>query len=228
MSRGRVRAAFVIAGVSLAAYPMLRPYGPEVGLEGARDFGSPWWVAAHLLGIVGFAAIAFGLRAAVAGGVSWGGRPLREVETRAWVAVVLLLPYYGAEAYGLSAVGRHAVDTGDPSVLAVADSFRYAPVEMTTFALGLVVLAAVGLRVVLGLWHQRGAVRAGALLTAAGLMTFLPQFFGSPEVRIAHGVVLGLGLVLVGLGLAREERSDLPGAHPDALVGGLQPLERTR
>ena len=54
-----------------------------------------------------------------------------------WLAVALLLPYYGAEAYGLNELGRYATEHGDAGVLDVADAFRYAPFEMTTFALGL-------------------------------------------------------------------------------------------
>ena len=61
-----------------------------------------------------------------------------------WLAVALLLPYYGAEAYGLNELGRYATEHGDAGVLDVADAFRYAPFEMTTFALGLFVLVLVG------------------------------------------------------------------------------------
>lgn len=33
-------------------------------------------------------------------------------------------------------------------------------------------------------------------MAGVGLMTYLPQFFGTPEVRIGHGLVLGVGLLL--------------------------------
>jgi hypothetical protein len=120
-----VTAGLVVSGVALAAYPALRPYGPEAGLEGAADFGATAWLAAHALGMLGFVALAFTLRAASTKQPwRWSGRSLREVETRAWLAVALLLPYYGAEAYGLNQVGRYATEHADPGVLDVADAFR--------------------------------------------------------------------------------------------------------
>jgi hypothetical protein len=88
-------------------------------------------------------------------------------------------------------------------VLDVADAFRYAPFEMTTFALGLFLLVLVGGRLAHGLWRSGPMGRAGGILAGLGLATYLPQFFGTPEVRIAHGVVLGLGLVLAGLAARR-------------------------
>ena len=134
-----------VAGVALAAYPALRPYGPEAGLVGAADFGSTAWLVAHALGMLGFVTLAFTLRAAaVRPPWPWTGRPVREVETRAWLAVALLLPYYGAEAYGLNEIGRYATDHGDAGVLDVADAFRYAPFEIITFTLGLFALLLVG------------------------------------------------------------------------------------
>ena len=196
-----------VSGAAFAAYPLLRPYGPETGQGFAADLASPLWLTAHVLGMVGFTALALALRALVRTGTPWrwGGQPLRRVETRMWLALALLLPYYGAEAYGLSAVGRHALD-GDTGVLAVAGSFRYAPFEVTTFGFGLLLLVLVAGRLVHGTWTAGGTTRAGGLLTAIGLATYLPQFLGAPEVRMAHGVVLGLGLLALARAVGRPQR----------------------
>lgn len=199
-ARTTTAAALVVSGVTLAAYPALRPYGPESGMAGAMDFGSTAWLAAHVLGMIGFVSLAFALRSAAVGPPwRWSGQPVRKAETRMWLAVALLLPYYGAEAYGLNELGRYATEHGDAGVLDVADAFRYAPFEMTTFALGLFLLVLVGARLAHGLWRSGRVGRTGGLLAGIGLATYLPQFFGGPEVRIAHGVVLGLGLVLMAL-----------------------------
>jgi hypothetical protein len=40
------------------------------------------------------------------------------------------------------------------------------------------------------------------------MVGFLPQFFAAPELRIAHGVLLGLGLLLLA---ARARRSESRG-----------------
>ena len=125
-----MQAGLVIAAAGLSAYPVLRPYGPESGAAGVADLGSTAWLVAHALGMLGFAALAFALRAAARDEAAcwrWTGRPVHEAESRAWVAVVLLLPYYGAEAYGMNEVARYAGSTGDPQVLGIVESFRYAP-----------------------------------------------------------------------------------------------------
>lgn len=204
-------AGLAVSGLAFAAYPLLRPYGPEAGTGFADDLASPLWLTAHVLGMVGFTALAFALRSLVATGTpwQWGGRSLREVETRMWLAIALLLPYYGAEAYGLSAVGRYAQD-GDTGVLAVAESFRLAPFEVGSFTAGLLLLVLVGGRVVHGTWATGGATRMGGLLAGLGLATYLPQFFTAPVVRMSHGVILGVGLLL----LARACRPSAPAARP--------------
>lgn len=211
------RVALVVAGLALAAYPALRPYGPETGSEGAADLASQAWLVAHLLGMVGFVALAVGLRAAAGptGGPRfwagpWAGQPARNAawaratETRGWLAAAFLLPYYGAEAYGLQAVAQHAVDTGRWDVLEVADAFRYAPVPLATFAIGLLLLVLVGGRLVHGLWAGGATARTGAVLAGLALATYLPQFFLPPAGRIVHGLVLGAGLLLVAYGSRRR------------------------
>ncbi|EWT02381.1 hypothetical protein N865_06315 [Intrasporangium oryzae NRRL B-24470] len=202
---GRTAAVgFVVSGLALAAYPLLRPWGPETGAEGALTYASTAWPVAHLLGMVGFVTLALALRGLASTPVpTWPGRGVRSVETLAWLAAAFLLPYYGAEAFGLHALGTYAAERGDAAVLAVADSFRYGPVALTIFALGLLLLAVVGVRLAVGLWRSGTAGRLGGLLAAAGAVTYLPQFFGTPVVRVSHGLVLGVGLVLIGLVVAR-------------------------
>lgn len=197
---------FAAAGLAFAGYPLLRPWGPESGLRGAEDFASTAWVLSHVLGMVGFVALALGLRAAARGQAvgrapwSWTGHPVHKAESRAWLAVALLLPYYGAEAYGLQAVGSHALEHDAAGVLAIADTFRYAPVAVGTFGTGLLLLVLVGARLAHGLWHAGPRARAGGLASGLALATYLPQFFTAPEVRVAHGILLGVGLLLVAAG----------------------------
>lgn len=203
-SAGPAATGFVVSGLALVAYPMLRPWGPEAGLEGARDFAALAWPVSHVLGMVGFVSLALALRSLAAASVpSWPARAIRATESLAWLAVAFLLPYYGAEAFGLQAVGAYAARRGDVGVLAVADSFRYGAVAMTTFAIGLLLLLAVGVRLAVGFWRSGTVGRLGGLLAGAGAVTYLPQFFGTPAMRIGHGLVIGVGLVLLGLAVAR-------------------------
>lgn len=194
-------AGFVISGLALAAYPALRPWDPEGGLVGARSFASTAWPISHLLGMVGFVALALAVRALVSAAAV--ARPTRATETLAWLAAASLLPYYGAEAFALQALGAYAAESGDVAALEVANSFRYAPLPMATFAIGLLLLLLVGVRLAVGFWRSGSVGRIGGILTAAGTVTYLPQFFGTPAMRIGHGFVLGVGLVLLGLAVAR-------------------------
>lgn len=197
-------AGFVISGLALAAYPALRPWDPEGGLVGARSFASTAWPISHLLGMVGFVALALAVRALVSAvAVAWPTRAVRATETLAWLAAAFLLPYYGAEAFALQALGAYAAESGDVAALEVANSFRYAPLPMATFAIGLLLLLLVGVRLAVGFWRSGSVGRIGGILTAAGTVTYLPQFFGTPAMRIGHGFVLGVGLVLLGLAVAR-------------------------
>ena len=63
-TRTTIAAGLVVSGLAFAAYPALRPYGPETGMAGAADFGDTGWLVAHVLGVVGFVSLAFTLRAA--------------------------------------------------------------------------------------------------------------------------------------------------------------------
>ncbi|MEE1620977.1 hypothetical protein ACQ7DA_06505 [Zafaria sp. J156] len=224
LTRDRTTAAFYAAsGLAFILYPALRPYGPEAGPEGAADFASTAWLASHALGMAGFTLLAFGLRAAAGSraagadrtssagsGTAGPGRaahpvsegpprPGRAMEAWSWTAVVLLLPYYGVEAYGLNELGRYAVDTGDPAVLSIADAFRYAPFAMTTFGLGLACLAVVGVQFARALLSSGPLARWGGVLAGSALALYLPQFFAPAGLRIAHGAVLCAGLLLAAV-----------------------------
>ncbi|WP_344808076.1 hypothetical protein [Microlunatus ginsengisoli] len=175
-----------LAGLAFAAYPMLRGYGSETGLAGAALYARPAWVAAHLLGMVGFALLALGLSRIDERAGRWA----------TWGAFAVL-PYYGAEAFGLHALGLRAIQTGHADMTAASDMFRYQPVAITIFALGWIAFGAVGVRLLL--LARRGGeamLRAGLVLAGVALITYLPQFFLPPAGRIGHGLLLGIGLLL--------------------------------
>lgn len=70
----------------------------------------------------------------------------------------LTISYYGAEVYGLKAIGQRAVADSDASLTDVGNDFRLDPTAMTVFAIGLALLAI-------------------AAVLAALLVTMLPQYF---------------------------------------------------
>lgn len=210
-SRGEVgRAALVlaIAGAAFAAYPILRGSGSEAGLAGAELYARDAWLIAHVLGMAGFAAIGWGL-----------GVVDRLAGRLALAGALLVLPYYGAEAFGLHALGQRVLETGDASAIAAADLFRYQPLAMTMFVAGLVLVAGAGVRLLLKVRHGPGGQRIGLLLTGAALATYLPQFFVPIGGRIGHGVVLGLGLLaLAGTLLTRTSSPGQPATQPEPVT----------
>lgn len=189
------RIALAVAGVLFLLYPVVRPWHDETTAAGAREsMASGAWVASHLFAMIGFILVGLALL---------GLRDL--VGTRAvavvWAGAGLTLTYYGAEDFGLHA----AANTGGTDLLAVAEATRYNPVAVTVFGVGLVALAVGAVLVALAVR------RTSAMVFAAGFVLFLPQFFTPAPVRIAHGVLMLVGLVWFGLDVARTERRVLSG-----------------
>ncbi len=182
------------AGVAFAAYPALRPWGAE-----PAAWVDPWWVPAHLLGAAGFVLLAVAARAE---------RPERSPARRdtavaAVLGAVLVLPYFGAEAFGLAALGGAVRGAGGSGIdqataVAVSEAFRLGPWAAATFVAGLLAVAVAGVALLLAARRSGGGTVAGGVLTGIALLAYLPQFFAPPEVRVAHGVVLGIGCVLIG------------------------------
>jgi len=195
--------ALAAAGVLFAAYPITRPYADETTLAGARGIASSAWIASHTFAMIGFILLAAGLPTVLAlastakgGSTMPGGRWAAGLA--AWGAA-LVLPYYGAEAFGLHAIARQAVSAEDPQLLTLLDTVRYQPVAIVMFGAGLVLLAAAGVVLARNLWHSGSALRWSATVLGLGLVLFLPQFFAPAPLRMTHGVLLGLGCVLVAV-----------------------------
>lgn len=187
-------------GVLMAAYLLLRPYGDAGGPTGAAAaaaFASPWWIVAHLCGALALASagrLALRLSDVVPG-------PL--ARTARWTGLagaVLVLPYYGAETFGLHALGRAAV-AGDPAVLALVPEVRDQPAATATFGLGLLLLAVSGTLVALA-W-QRSSGSAAAWPLGVLLALVLPQFYLPPAGRMAFGVLYAVAAAVLVVALAR-------------------------
>ena len=185
--------ALIAAAVAFSVYPVMRGFGSEAGLLGATLYARPAWLAAHCLGMVGFVLTAIGLRRID----EWAHR-------LAWAAAIGVLPYYGAEAFGLHALGTVALRNRDAGMIAAADGFRYQPVAMIIFGAGLILLALAGVRLLLLIRRPARIVdRSGLALTGLALLSYLPQFFAGIELRIVHGAVLAVGLLLLAASAPR-------------------------
>jgi len=194
--------SLALAGVMFVLYPVVRPWRDESTAAGAHAaLSSGAWVASHLFAMIGFILVPLGLLAL------WGllsdtraERVALVAAVTSWIGAGLTLPYYGAEDFGLHAA---AVEGGQADLLAIVDGFRLDPVAATLFGAGLLTLALSGILAAIGVWRSPTLPRSAGLLFAAGLALFLPQFFTPAPVRIAHGILLGVGLAWLAAAMWR-------------------------
>ena len=110
------------SAAAFAAFPLVRPWGDKSGdvRAMAEAFASPGWVIAHSSGMFAWVLLAAAL-ATLAGADRWPRRS-------AWAAAVgaaAVLPYYGAETFGLHGLARAALDEGNlPLVWAAQELVR--------------------------------------------------------------------------------------------------------
>ena len=202
--------ALAVAGVLFVLYPAVRPWQDESTVEGAtKAMNSGAWVAAHVFAMVGFILVALGLLGL------WNAVRRTRAERLAlaavvttWIGVGLTLPYYGAEDFGLNAIARKAAEGQVSDLLGLVEAVRFSPVPITTFGLGLLLLAAGAVLAAVASWRSGVLARSSGILFAAGFVLFLPQFFTPPAVRIAHGVLVAAGSIWLAVALWRASGAE--------------------
>ncbi len=199
--------ALLLAGVLFLAYPVVRPWHDETTTTGASAaMGSGAWVASHLFAMLGFILLPIGLLAVVGVLVNTRVAHLAVAATVVtWVGAGLVLPYYGAEDFGLHAIAGPQGAGAD--LLELVEAIRFQPVAMTTFGAGLILLAIGAILAAVAVWRSGVLPRWGGVPLAVGLALFLPQFYTPPAARIAHGVLMAAGLILLGVALWRRAGS---------------------
>ncbi|QFG68417.1 hypothetical protein [Ornithinimicrobium pratense] len=220
MTSRHLLAPTVATGVLMAAYLLLRPYGDaqEDSTAVAEAFASLYWVVAHVCGALALASFALlALRL-----VDFDDRPAtRMARWSGLLGVVLVLPYYGAETFGLHAVGRAAL-SGNTSALDLVDSIRNQPVALTMLGLGLLLLAGSGIAVALA-WQHRprtpGPVAWAAWPLGLAVALMLPQFYLPPAGRMAFGVTFLLAAVVLAVAVWRSE-APLAASGPEPVRAG--------
>jgi hypothetical protein len=203
-SATRIRAgavALAVAGVLFLAYPALRPWHDEGTVAGATaSMSSTAWVTAHFFAMLGFILISLGLLAVHSALAPTRAEPLAlTAAVLAWIGSGLVLPYYGAEDFGLHAIASSAGPRAD--LLGLVDAVRYQPLAVTIFGIGLLLLASGAIMAAIAVWRSNVLARTSAILFATGMALFLPQFFGPAPVRIAHGMLLAAGSIILAAAL---------------------------
>jgi len=196
-------AALAAAGVLFLVYPALRPGGDAVPSTTAAAFADWRWPIAHLAGVVGFALVAAGLLALRDRLAGTPGRRLAGWALGTWATgTALVLPYYGAEAFSLHALGAHVPDTA--TLLALTDAVRMGSVQMTVFGVGLVLLAVGGVLAAVAAARSGVLPRWSGVVFALGFALYLPQFWFPMELRVVHGALVAVGCIVLAVALQRS------------------------
>lgn len=190
--------AFATTGLLLLVYPVVRPYVDETTLDGLRSFNTNSWIIAHLAAVLGFILLPLGLLAL---------RASRTAFLLTWFGVGLTLPYYGAEIFGLHAIGQRSAADGTTALLGMVDATRYNPYAATMFIVGLLLVAAGTITTAVDVRHSSSPTWS-AVPFAAGFTLFIPQFFTAPPFRIAHGVLIAVGCAWLAVELWRRPEID--------------------
>ncbi len=196
-SRVLTAAALIGSGLLFVAYPLLRPFSPETGLQGAAAFASNDWIVAHSLAMAGFILLGlalFGVYAYLRG--TRGERLATWGLVLSWIGVGLTLPYYGAEVFGLHAVGQAAVQQSDPGLMSIVDDIRW---EVGIFWIigGLLSLALGVVLFAVAIWRSGRVARWAGIVLAIAFALYIPQFAAGQPVRVGHGVLVLLGSLLL-------------------------------
>src|SRR2546421_9246886 len=187
-----------VAGTLFVLYPAIRPFSDETTLQGAEAFASNAWIVAHVLAMLGFILLSLG----VLGACSHlrqgpGERPAALAVVLSWVGAGLTLPYYGAEAFGLHAIGQEAVRQHNPTLVHLAAEVRNGP-GLILFVPGLLMLGLGAIALGIAVWRSGVLPRWSGVPFALGFALYIPQFFGNQPIRVAHGILVAGGCLWLG------------------------------
>ena len=193
--------ALAIAGIFFVLYPAIRPFSDETTLQGAQAFASTAWLVAHMLAMVAFTLSALGLLGLYLA--------LRDstVESLAfwamvifWLGVGLTLPFYGGEAFGLHAIGQEALKEHSTALVGLASVVRSGP-ELVMFLIGLLLLAISAIIAAVAIWRSNSFNKWSGIPFAVAFALYIPQFFGTQPIRVAHGLLLTIGCLWIAADL---------------------------
>jgi hypothetical protein len=212
--------ALGLAAVLLTAFPLVRPFfdldprEPERSLRLAIPvITSLPWVAAHLMAMLAFVLLVFGLLALYA---RLARTPAESRALRALVwslaGVALIMPMLGVETHVLPILG--GLHASGATGLAPAIGALYLGPAMLVFVLGLLALAVGVIAFARIVWRTQALPRWAGVVFAAGLALWFPPF--PRGVRVVDGFLIGLGGVWLAWELWRDAT---PPATPRRAAG---------
>lgn len=194
------------AGILFVLYPVIRPFSDETTLRGAEAFASTSWVLAHMLAMLGFTLVAVGLLILyLALQTSSAERVAFNALVLSILGIGLTLPYYGGEAFGLHAIGQEALRQHNVALVNLASDVRSGP-QLVMFGVGLLLLAIGAILAATAIWKSGTIPKWSGGPFALGFALYIPQFFGTPPIRVAHGLLVAAGCLWMAAGLWRLRR----------------------
>lgn len=198
--------SLVIAGLFFVLYPAIRPFSNEASLQGAAAFASVSWIVAHMLAVVGFILLVLGLLGLhIILQKTPGERLAFLALILTGIGVGFVLPYYGAEIFALHTIGQEALKQHSTALLAMVDAIRYGPGALV-FLIGLLLLAVGPILAAIAIWRSGILLRWSGLPFALGFVLYLPQFFGSQPIRVAHGLLITIGCAWLALEMWKQSQ----------------------
>lgn len=219
--------SLIVSGILFILYPVLRPFSDESTLQGAEAFASTAWVLSHVLAVVAFILLALGLLGLHS---TFQKTTVERLASLAliliWIGVGFTLPYYGAEIFALHAIGQEAVKQQSAALLPLVDAVRFSGPAVVMFAAGLLLLAVGPILVAIAVWRSGMLSRWSVLSFALGFALYIPQFFGSQPIRVAHGLMVALGCIWVALSMVRDKNPRSKLLHRHATKSGEQAMDK--
>ena len=199
--------ALIAAGVLFLLYPVCRPWHDELTQAGATAaMGSGAWLASHLFAAVGFILVPLGFLALRNVVDRTGAEPIAfAASVVAWFGAGLTLTYYGAETFALNALAGQVALGQALDLVELTEAVRFGPVAITSFGVGLLLLALGAALAAAAVWRSGVLPRLAGIPLALGFLLFIPQFFTPPAVRIVHGALMAVGAVGLGVAIRRTE-----------------------
>lgn len=193
--------ALVFAGILFVLYPALRPFSDEASLQGAAAFGSMEWLVSHVMAILGFILLSFGLLGLH---LLLQHTAVERLTFRAlflgWLGTGLTLPFYGAEVFGLYALGQEALHRQNAELIALAGDIRFGS-GFIMIVIGLLLLAVSTIMAAIAIWRSKLLGKWSGMPLALGLLLYLPQYVGTQPIRVVHGLLITVGCLWIAAGL---------------------------
>jgi hypothetical protein len=200
--------SLAVSGILFVLYPAIRPFSDEASLQGAEAFASTAWILAHVLAILGFILLTLGLFSLYISLQQTSAERLAFLALiLSWIGVGLTLPFYGGEAFGLHTIGQEAIRQQSSALLDLANDVRSGAGLVMGLA-GLILLAAGAVIAAVAVWRSSTLPKWSGIPFALGFALFIPQFFGTQPIRVAHGMLVAVGCLWMAAGLW-QQRSQL-------------------